>query len=150
MILAHHCIFSMYGFWLPNDPRGSGSDYIGAWELLRYGCATKLQSRRTSVAHAEHDKCRRMASKQALRYPPVQLNGEQALVIIDGFRTAIKEANYKVHACAILPDHVHLVIGAHRRGIRTIVGHLKSRATRQLRMHGPWHNDGRPLWGAHG
>ena len=32
MILAYHSIFSMYGFWLPNDPRGSGSDYVASIE----------------------------------------------------------------------------------------------------------------------
>ncbi len=32
MILAYHSIFSMYGFWLPNDPRGSGSDYLACIE----------------------------------------------------------------------------------------------------------------------
>jgi hypothetical protein len=43
--LAYHVIVSMYGFWLPNDPRGSGSDFIGAWELFRYGgCATKVDT----------------------------------------------------------------------------------------------------------
>ena len=50
MILAYHSIFGMYGFWLPNDPRGSGSDYIASWELFRYGAARKTDSRR-SVAH---------------------------------------------------------------------------------------------------
>ena len=50
MILAYHSIFSMYGFWLPNDPRGSGSDYIASWELFRYGPATKTNSRRSVAA----------------------------------------------------------------------------------------------------
>jgi len=35
MLLANHSIFGMYGFWLPNDPRGSGSDYVASWELFR-------------------------------------------------------------------------------------------------------------------
>jgi len=25
MIIAHHLIWTAYGFWLPNDPRGSSS-----------------------------------------------------------------------------------------------------------------------------
>lgn len=37
MIHAYHFILSAYGFWLPNDPRGSWSDFVGAWELFRYG-----------------------------------------------------------------------------------------------------------------
>ena len=28
MIIAHHLIWTCYGWWLPNDPRGSGSHSI--------------------------------------------------------------------------------------------------------------------------
>lgn len=149
MILAHHCIFSMYGFWLPNDPRGSGSDYIAAWDVFRYGVATKVYSRR-SVAGVEHDRGARLAAKKSLKYPPVVVTGRQALAIARGFAVANREAGYPIHACAILPEHVHVVIGAHPRGIRTIVGHLKSRATRELRANGLWQEESRPVWGAHG
>ncbi len=149
MILAQHCIFSMYGFWLPNDPRGSGSDYIAVWELFRYGAATKV-STRNSVAHVTHDYHARLAAKQTLRYLPVEITGQQALAIACGFAQACAEADYRVHACAILPDHVHLVIGVHTRNVRVIIGHLKSRATRALKEQALWCDDGRPVWGAHG
>jgi REP element-mobilizing transposase RayT len=149
MILAYHSIFSMYGFWMPNDPRGSGSDYIAVWNLFRYGPATKTDSRR-SVAAAPHDRAARLAAKQVLRYPPVQLTGVQAITVVDAVRIACVEASYSIHACSILPDHVHLVVGRHQRDIRQIVGHLKSRATRLLKERGQWPADGRPVWGAHG
>src|SRR5437899_6098149 len=52
MVLASHVIFTTYGFWLPNDPRGSWSDFVAAWELFRAGGpATKTTTRR-SVAGA--------------------------------------------------------------------------------------------------
>ncbi|MGB2821508.1 MAG: hypothetical protein WBF17_11040 [Phycisphaerae bacterium] len=54
MILAYHAIISAYGFWLPNDPRGSWSDFVRRWELLSFGKATKVDVRH-SVARAEHD-----------------------------------------------------------------------------------------------
>ena len=41
MVLAYHLIFTAYGFWLPNDPRGSWSDFVRAWELFITGKATK-------------------------------------------------------------------------------------------------------------
>jgi hypothetical protein len=41
-----------------------------------------------------------------------------------------------VHACSILEDHVHLVIGAHLRPYEQIVSHLRARATTQLRAEG--------------
>jgi hypothetical protein len=64
MILAFHSIFSLYGFWLPNDPRGSESDYVASWDLFRYGPASKTASRR-SLAAAAHDRALRAAAKSA-------------------------------------------------------------------------------------
>ncbi len=135
MILAFHVIFCAYGFWLPNDPRGSWSDFVWAWELLRFGKATTTDTRR-SVAGAAHDRAQREAAKAALKYPPVKFDGHQAVSIAKGFREAIMEGGYRVHACAILPEHVHLVIGWHERDIRRIVSHLKAKATMQLRAYG--------------
>jgi hypothetical protein len=40
MIRGYHVIFGAYGFWLPNDPRGSWSEFVGSWELFRFGAAT--------------------------------------------------------------------------------------------------------------
>ena len=54
MILGLHFIFSAYGFWLPNDPRGSWSDTVRDLELLRFGPATKADTTR-SVAARPHD-----------------------------------------------------------------------------------------------
>ena len=31
-VLVAHVIITAYGFWLPNDPRGSWSDFVGAWD----------------------------------------------------------------------------------------------------------------------
>src|SRR5262245_21151795 len=129
MILAHHSIFSFYGFWLPNDPRGSGSDYIAVWELFRFGPATKVSTRRSVAARPVSPKWK-PAADRVLDFEPVKVDGRQALAVLEGFRRAIHEGLYAVHACAILPDHVHAIIGRHSRDIRQIVGHLKSRGTR--------------------
>jgi hypothetical protein len=50
MVLGYHIILSAYGFWLPNDPRGSWSETIRVYELLQFGPATKVKTTR-SVAH---------------------------------------------------------------------------------------------------
>jgi REP element-mobilizing transposase RayT len=132
MILAYHAIFSAYGSWLPNDPRGSWSDFVRKWELFRFGSATKVHGRR-SVARAEHDADQRLRAKEALRYPPVAFTGLQARAIGRGFAEAVAEGTYAVHACSILPQHVHIVVGRHERPIGRIVGHLKARATQRLK-----------------
>jgi REP element-mobilizing transposase RayT len=148
MVLAHHCIFSFYGFWLPNDPRGSGSDYVGSWELFYFGPATKLADRSRSVAKKLHDHSLRQQAKESLKYVPVKITGIQAVAVAAGFAQAAHEASYALYACAILPEHVHLVIAWHARNVRLVVGHLKSKATMSLREKGLW--DDRPLWSAHG
>jgi hypothetical protein len=145
-MLAHHAIFGMYGFWLPNDPRGSGSDYVGSPELYRYGLATKVSTTR-SVAGATHDRNARLAAKKSLHQEPVEITGRQAVAIAEGFQLAVAESDYRILACAIMPNHVHLVIQSHERPIRTIVGHLKSRATRSIKVAGLWPDVDRPLWG---
>ena len=76
MIRGFHAIVSCYGFWLPNDPRGSWSDFVREWDLLRFGPATKVTTRR-SLAGVSHDRSARLAAKRALRYPPVRLDGRQ-------------------------------------------------------------------------
>jgi hypothetical protein len=145
MILAFHSIFSTYGFWLPNDPRGSWSDYVASWELFRYGPATKTDTRR-SVAAAPHNRTLRKEAKQALKHPPVEFTGIQARAVAHGMGRAIDESGYLVFACAILPDQVHVVIGANPRCIRRIIGHLNGRATHALIEEGLWNDRDRPVW----
>jgi REP element-mobilizing transposase RayT len=143
MILAFHSIFTAYGFWLPNEPRGSWSDYVGSWELAKFGKATTLTTRR-SVAGRPYDRDLKRRMQTALKHPPVHFTGEQAREIVRGFASA----PYILHACAVLPDHVHLVIAHMERDIRHAVGHLKSEATRALR-EGGWFEERSP-WADHG
>jgi len=135
MVLAYHVILSFYGFWLPNDERGSWSDRVTKYELRKFGPATKVTTRR-SLADRPFDPARRRAMRDALQYPPVQLIGEQARQVANGFATACSEAGYTAYACAVMPNHVHMVIARHERRIETIVAHMKSRATHQLNKAG--------------
>ena len=146
MGIAYHVIFSTYGFWLPNDPRGSWSDFVGAWELVRFGKATKVTTTR-SVAATDHDHRLRLEAKTALEHPPVAFTGAQALAVGRGFARAVKESGYTVHACTVLPEHVHMVIGHSPRSVGRIVGHLKGRATQHLAAAGLWPDAERPVWG---
>jgi REP element-mobilizing transposase RayT len=135
-VRAYHTIISAYGFWLPNDPRGSWSEWVRSWELLRFGPATKVSSTR-SVAKKPHDRKQRLEAKEALLYPPVSFDGIQARAIGRGFKQAVEESGYVIHACSILPEHTHLVVARFsNRKIERIAGHLKGRATQQLSEEG--------------
>jgi REP element-mobilizing transposase RayT len=135
MVLGSHVIFGAYGFWLPNDPRGSWSDFVGSWELFRYGPATKTDERR-SVARTDHDAVSRLAAKQVLKRRPVQFHGVQARSVAQGFAEYARRSKLIVWACAILPDHVHLVLGRHRLDVEKLVIQLKGDASQQLETDG--------------
>lgn len=132
MVHAYHVIFGAYGFWLPNDPRGSWSTFVKSWELAQFGPATKTTERR-SLAKRPHDHALRQAAKEALLYPPVRLNGVQARSVGTGFANCVEKSGWTILACSILPEHVHLVIARHSYDVEQIVNLLKGDATRQLK-----------------
>jgi len=136
MVLAHHLIFTAYGFWLPNDPRGSWSALVRSWELYFFGGpATKVTTRR-SIAAAPHDRALREAQKELLQYDPVHFNENQIQAVARGFARAIEESSYEVHACSILPEHAHIVVGRHHNLAERMIGHFKTRAVQQLTADG--------------
>jgi REP element-mobilizing transposase RayT len=131
MVLAYHVIVTAYGFWLPNDQRGSWSDFVRRWELLKFGPATKVETRR-SVANRPFDPALRAAAKRALMYRPVIFDGYQALCIANAFADGVRRSGYVILACSILPDHVHLVIRRHSYHVEQVTNRLKGSATRFL------------------
>jgi len=131
MVIGTHLIISAYGFWLPNDPRGSWSEFVGSWELLRFGRATKVATRH-SVAARPHDRPSRLAAKAALKYPEVHFSGVQARAIGRGFAGFVATSGVGVWACSILPEHVHLVIAAHRYAAEQVANLLKGAATSRM------------------
>ena len=135
MVIAYHVIYSMYGFWLPSDPRGSWSDFVGSWDLYRYGPATKVDDYR-SYAHDPHDRKKRLEAKSGLEYPPVVRTGEQALTVAKGFAKVARANGYHVYACTILPGHGRLVLGRHHYSVEQVVRLLKQGAGKQLEADG--------------
>ena len=136
MVLAYHLILSVYGFWLPNDPRGSWSDFVWAYELTRFGPATKVETH-ASVAHVEHDRALRAAAKRALRYLPVRFDGVQGREVARGIARVVERDRIVVWACAVMPDHVHLVVARHPTLLcEEIASRFKQSASRALTLAG--------------
>jgi len=137
VVVAYHLILSAYGVWLPNDPRGSWSSYVGSRRLYALGgAATKVDTHR-SVAHATHDRGKRLATKAGLQRPAVRFAGKQAREIGRGLQDYCTKNAWPVHALALMPDHVHVVVG--RRAdmpIEKMAEQAKARATMFLRKAG--------------
>jgi REP element-mobilizing transposase RayT len=133
--LAFHIVFGTYGFWLPNDPRGSWSTYVGSRKLREFGPATKV-STRESLAGRPHDVALRRAAKQALKYPEVFFDGHQAKAVGDGFAEAVRRSRLRILACAIMPQHVHVVVVNDRLSPEQLWIQLKGEATKMLNKRG--------------
>jgi REP element-mobilizing transposase RayT len=135
-MLGWHLIFTTYGFWPPNDPRGSGSTRVRTWHIYdAAGEATKVDARR-SVAARPHDISIRRAAKAALKYPAVELSGHQARAVARGIAVVCPKVELVIHACAIMPDHVHVVVAAHRLDGDEIIACLKRAGTRGMNDEG--------------
>jgi len=130
-VIAYHVILSAYGFWLPNDERGSWSDFVRAYELAAFGPATKVDTHR-SVAHRPFDRDRQRAMKAALARKPVRFSGHQARAVGRGFADYARKNNWLICALAILPDHTHLVIARGHLKIESAAERFKAAATTQL------------------
>jgi REP element-mobilizing transposase RayT len=134
-VIAYHIAMSFYGFWLPNDPRGSGSRRVWSEALKPFGPATHVASN-VSVAERPHDHRLRQLAKSALKHEPILLDGRQARSVATGFKQFLTVHRIECYACAILPDHVHLVIGQTTRSIDRCLTGLKAAAVHQLNIDG--------------
>jgi len=130
-VIAYHVTFSTHGFWLPNDPRGSGSTDVRHEPLRHFGPATFDEAPR-SVARRPHDRTARLAAKEVMKYPEMIFNGHQALSVMNGFGIQVAKSGYHIHACSILPQHVHLVIRRHHYDIEQVIRLLRQAGTTQL------------------
>jgi REP element-mobilizing transposase RayT len=129
MIHGYHVIFGAYGFWLPNDPRGSWSEFVGSWELVRFGKTTRSIERSKLAPYQER---LRQQAKESLRYESVQFAGVQARAVGRGFAHAVRKSRFTVWACSILPEHVHLVLARHTYSVEKMVNLLKGEATKEM------------------
>jgi REP element-mobilizing transposase RayT len=132
MIHGYHVVIATHGFWLPNDPRGSWSETVRKWELLRFGECTRSVDKRALNELSLDEIALRDAVRAALAYPPVTLTGLQAAAVGRGFGQQIAKSDYTIWACSIMPEHSHLVLARHHYKMEQIVNLMKGAATTQL------------------
>ena len=133
MIHGYHVILTMYGYWLPNDPRGSWSDFVGRWELVQFGRPRRTILKKSLLQLTPQEIAARNAAQLALLYPPVSLDDdEQVKSIAAGFDEVVRKSGYTIWACAVMPQHTHLVIARHTYKVEQIATLLKGGATRRI------------------
>jgi REP element-mobilizing transposase RayT len=145
IIIAHHLIWTGYGWWLPNDPRGSMSrsiacDIITELGELHYG--RKRVQPASSTIRKFYDR-----AKEVLKHDLIEFSIADIKIIGESFRSCIKRNKYTCYACAIMPDHVHALIRRHRDQAHEMIHALQesSRLDLQKSRYG-----GHPIWGGQG
>ncbi len=135
-VIGFHIICCTYGFWLPNDERGSCSTFVGSEALTKFGPANPVSHGR-SVARKPYDFQIRQMARESLKYPPVVLTLDQIAAAGRGIAKELAEFDAApMYAFAGLRDHFHAVSGPCRYDIRRFAGRLKGAATRQLLEEG--------------
>ena len=139
MVHAYHLILSTYGNRLPNDPRGSYSHFVRSYQLsLAGGKATFRETYDAWHAPDTDDRCidERRRLQISMTRPPVCFTGRQPQAVAAGFADYCRRSECTVHACAILPNHAHLVIRRHRLPIERLCHKLTAAASAALRQRG--------------
>ncbi len=131
MLLGYHLTWSVYGFWLPNDPRGSWSEEVWAKYLKPFGNATKVNVR-DSQASSRHDYQARLFAQKSLKYPCVKLDLHQRECVGIAFGHEAESLGCRIFALAVMEDHVHVVVDALMENPLTLIQRFKSAATRAL------------------
>jgi REP element-mobilizing transposase RayT len=147
MVIAHHLIWTAYGYWLPNDPRGSMSktiacDVIAELGELHYG-RKKVQplGREVQEFHS--------AAKSVLKHSLLDFAVCDFPAIADALAETIREHKYTCYACAIMPDHIHILIRKHKHLSEDMLDNFQQ--TSRLRLHNlGLRPDDHPVWGGPG
>jgi REP element-mobilizing transposase RayT len=147
MVVGYHLIWTAYGWWLPNDPRGSSSHEIRVERIanlgeLHYGRkAQQPSSREIRQFYRE--------ARQVLNHELLPFADDEILLLAASFAAVIRERGYTCYACAVMPDHVHALLRKHRDRSEEMIAHFQEKSQQVLKDVGRRPAD-HPVWGGPG
>jgi REP element-mobilizing transposase RayT len=147
LIIAYHLIWTAYGYWLPNDPRGSTSHKIASMRIaelgeLYYGRKSKQPASRELKEFKER-------AKEVLKFNVVKFGSAETEIIGQAFAEVMDREKYTCYSCAIMPDHIHLLIRKHKHQAEDMIENFQSTSREFLQQAGlrSWDH---PVWGGPG
>lgn len=147
IVIAHHLIWTAYGTWLPNDPRGSNShairkDVLAELSELHYG-RKEIQPTGREI--------REFYAKATplLKHRVLTFDGAARAQIAGAFANVIEREKLTCWACVVMPDHAHVLIRKHRLLAEEMIQLLQAESALRLREHGGWPVE-HPVWGGCG
>ncbi|MBV8780878.1 MAG: transposase [Phycisphaerae bacterium] len=126
LVIAYHLIWTGYGWWLPNDPRGSYSQTIRNDVLKELGdlhLGRKKVQPHSFVIREFYDDARSL-----LKHSILSFTSTHRSIIANAFARVIAADKYTCYACALMPDHVHILIRKHKQSIEEISQRLHDRS----------------------
>lgn len=147
MVIGYHLVWTAYGWWLPNDPRGSSPHEIRVEKIESLGelrTGRKRIQPPSRVIRGFYEEARDL-----LKHPLLILSDEDIALVAQAFAQTIGERAYVCYGCAIMPDHVHCLVGRHRdraEGITEALQRDSRQALIETGRRAPTH----PVWGGTG
>lgn len=143
IVIAHHLIWTAYGCWLPNDPRGSGSHYVGGQAIAELG---DIHHGRKKVQPAGWViRAFYARAREVLRFAMLSFDADARRVVGEAFGSVVEAERYTCYACVIMPDHVHLLIRKHKHTAETMIDNLQ-RASRDRLALTHHRTTDHPVW----
>ena len=130
LVIAYHLIWTAYGWWLPNDPRGSGSftirtDVLADLGELHHG-RKRIQPSGASVRDFQE------RAEDVLKHPRFSFDVEARQHIASAFEQVIADERYTCYGCVIMPDHVHILIRKHKHQAEQMIENLQESSRQHL------------------
>ena len=147
MVFGYHLIWTAYGWWLPNDPRGSMSETIRSDVIAELGALHYGRKKAQPAGWVIGEFYARAA--RVLRHELLTFTPEEILVVGSALAETIGRQRYTCYACAVLADHVHVVIRKHRDLAPAMIAKMQADSrtwVRQLKGRDRSH----PVWGGPG
>jgi len=126
MVIGYHIILTGYGHWLPNDPRGSMSHDVFSPDLMPL--AEHHFGRRKIQPSKKMLRTFFVEAQQYLTHSILWWEEAERRAITQAFREIIHEQKLTCYSCAILPNHVHLLMRKHRIPAEEMSDAMKERA----------------------
>lgn len=147
MVIAHHLIWTAYGWWLPNDPRGSMSVEVVVEPIAELG--PHHYGRRNHQPPSSDIREFYEKAENVLKHELLTFNDNDVNEIARGFAETIEQRKYTCYACAIMPDHVHILIRKHRDKAEEMIEYLQE-ASRNALIDSGQRASNHPVWGGPG
>jgi REP element-mobilizing transposase RayT len=147
IVIAHHLVWTVYGRWLPNDPRGSNSDYVACEAIAELGELHYGRKKIQPAGWVIRDFYNR--AKEVLVFPLLTFSEAARNEVAAAFGEVIATEQYTCYGCVVMPDHVHLLIRKHKHTAEEMIEHFQQAS--RIRLAETQHRTtDHPAWGGPG